>query len=247
MEWSINDVARLACTTSRTLRHYDSLGLLAPSRVGSNGYRYYDEAALARLQRILLLRELGVGLPSIAEILANRGNNGDALRSHLRGLHQQKERLDRQIDSVELTISRMERGEELVAEEMFEGFEHTQYKIEVEHNWGAEAYAQSSRWWNSLTTDGRTDHAREQHSIQDAFTAAHGASLGVDSSTVHEIVKRHFDWITAAWGGASPTSEQFVGIADMYVADERFSVNYGGIDGARYVRDAMIAFAAMLR
>ena len=67
-DWSIQDVARLAGTTSRTLRHYDEIGLLKPSRVGSNGYRYYDGDALLQLQRILLLRELGLGLPAIAEV-----------------------------------------------------------------------------------------------------------------------------------------------------------------------------------
>lgn len=43
MEWSIQDLARIAGTTSRTLRHYGHRGLLEPSRVGRNGYRYYDE------------------------------------------------------------------------------------------------------------------------------------------------------------------------------------------------------------
>ncbi len=51
MDWSIQDIARLAGTTSRTLRHYGDVGLLEPTRIGSNGYRYYDEQALARLQR----------------------------------------------------------------------------------------------------------------------------------------------------------------------------------------------------
>jgi DNA-binding transcriptional MerR regulator len=63
VDWSIQEIARLSGTTSRTLRHYGDIGLLPPSRVGSNGYRYYDEQALARLQRILLLRELGLGFP----------------------------------------------------------------------------------------------------------------------------------------------------------------------------------------
>jgi DNA-binding transcriptional MerR regulator len=78
MEWSIQDIARLAGTTSRTLRHYGDVGLLEPSRVAANGYRYYDAAALARLQRILLLRELGLGLPAIADVLA--GQTDDAHR-----------------------------------------------------------------------------------------------------------------------------------------------------------------------
>ena len=63
MNWSIQELAKLGGTTSRALRHYDEVGLLPPSSVGANGYRYYDERALLRLQRILLLRELGLGLP----------------------------------------------------------------------------------------------------------------------------------------------------------------------------------------
>jgi len=69
-DWSIQEIARLAGTTSRTLRHYDDIGLLPPSRIAANGYRHYDEQALVRLQRILLLRELGLGLPQIAQVLA---------------------------------------------------------------------------------------------------------------------------------------------------------------------------------
>ncbi|MFE7651143.1 MerR family transcriptional regulator [Streptomyces phaeoluteigriseus] len=67
-DWSIQEIARLAGTTSRTLRHYDDIGLLPPSRIAANGYRHYDGEALVRLQRILLLRELGFGLPQIADV-----------------------------------------------------------------------------------------------------------------------------------------------------------------------------------
>jgi len=59
VEWSIQQIARAAGTTTRTLRYYGEVGLLAPSRIGRNGYRFYNEDALVRLQRILLLRELG--------------------------------------------------------------------------------------------------------------------------------------------------------------------------------------------
>ena len=61
MDWSIQEIAKIAGTTSRTLRHYDDIGLLKPTRTGHNGYRYYDAAALVQLQRILLLRQLGDG------------------------------------------------------------------------------------------------------------------------------------------------------------------------------------------
>ena len=85
MEWSIQQIAKLAGTTSRTLRHYDDIGLLAPSSVGGNGYRYYDQAALVRLQRILLLRELGLGLPQIAEVLDREASEEHALEATSRG------------------------------------------------------------------------------------------------------------------------------------------------------------------
>ena len=89
MDWSIQAIAKLAGTTSRTLRHYGDIGLLEPSRVGVNGYRYYDELALRRLQRILLLRELGLGLPAIAEVLAGQQDDVLALHRHLEWLQQE--------------------------------------------------------------------------------------------------------------------------------------------------------------
>uniref|UniRef100_UPI00046258CB MerR family transcriptional regulator n=1 Tax=Arthrobacter sp. TB 26 TaxID=494420 RepID=UPI00046258CB len=79
MEWSVQQIARTAGTTSRTLRHYDDIGLLKPSRTGDNGYRFYDQASLVRLQRILLLRDLGLGLPAIAEVLRREPDAEQAL------------------------------------------------------------------------------------------------------------------------------------------------------------------------
>ena len=44
-EVAIGDVARMAGVTARTLRHYESIGLLLPSSVGANGYRYYGDGS----------------------------------------------------------------------------------------------------------------------------------------------------------------------------------------------------------
>jgi len=103
-EWSIQGVARLAGTTSRTLRYYDDIGLLKPSRVGSKGYRYYDGTALLQLQRILLLRELGLDLPAIAEVFHQQTDAVIALGRHLERLAKEQERLARQMASVRQTI-----------------------------------------------------------------------------------------------------------------------------------------------
>ena len=91
-EWSIQDLAKASGTTSRTLRHYDEIGLLPPTRIGSNGYRYYDEGSLLRLQRILLLRELGLGLPMIGDVLRGQQDTVSALSIHLQFLEEERKR-----------------------------------------------------------------------------------------------------------------------------------------------------------
>ena len=59
MAWSITEVAQMAGVTSRTLRHYDAIGLLAPAYVGTNGYRYYEEPQLLRLQQFCCFASSG--------------------------------------------------------------------------------------------------------------------------------------------------------------------------------------------
>ena len=59
MEYTINKLAKVAGVTTRTLRFYDEIGLLAPARISSNGYRIYGKKEIDRLQYILFYRELG--------------------------------------------------------------------------------------------------------------------------------------------------------------------------------------------
>src|SRR3954463_2535184 len=177
MEWSIQDIARSAGTTSRTLRHYGAVGLLEPSRIGSNGYRYYDEQALVRLQRILLLRELGLGLPAIAEVLEGQRDSVAALETHLELLEGEQRRIGRQIESVRTTLRKLKGGERLMAEEVFDGFDHKQYEEEVTRRWGAEAYRRGDQWWSSLTAEEKQAHQQEQLDIAAGFGTARASGL----------------------------------------------------------------------
>lgn len=244
MEWSIQQLARLSGVTSRTLRHYDDLGLLPPTRVGANGYRHYDQAALVRLQRILLLRELGLGLPAIAEVLDGQTDDVAALTTHRLLLQQERDRVDRLIASVTTTIERLEGGEQLMAEEAFDGFDHTVYKEEVEQRWGADAYARSDRWWRGLGAEGQAAFRAEAGAITTALATAHAAGAPVDDPEVQALIARHYAWVRAGWGGKAPSADAFVGLGEMYVADPRFAKHYGGPEGATYVRDAMRVYAA---
>jgi MerR family transcriptional regulator, thiopeptide resistance regulator len=242
MERGIGEVARLAGTTSRTLRHYQDVGLLMPSRTGSNGYRYYDAAALRRLQRILLLRDLGLGIPAIAEAL-DRADEPSALRAHLSWLRAESQRIARQIGAVEKTIRSIEDEEELMAEEMFDGFDHTRYKDEVEQRWGAEAWAEGDRWWGTLGPQGRQAFGEEHAAVAARWAELHAAGAPADGPEAQANARRHRAWIQAGWQGRAVSPEALVGLAEMYVADQRFAANYGGAEGAGYVRDALTHLA----
>jgi DNA-binding transcriptional MerR regulator len=246
MEWSIVDVARLAGTTSRTLRHYDDVGLLEPSRIGSNGYRYYDETALVRLQRILLLRDLGLGIPAIADVMAGQRDSDQALELHLEWLASEKARLDRQIASVESTLRNLKGGEQLMAENMFDGFDHTQYKDEVEQKWGADAYRRGDAWWRSKSKDERRAYQAQHNAIAADYQKARDAGESAESVGVQSIVARHVDWLNLAAEitGGEIGAQRLVGYGDMYVGDPRFAENYGGLAGAEFVRDAFMYYAA---
>ena len=247
MDWPIQEIARLAGTTSRTLRHYGKVGLLEPTRVGANGYRYYDADALVRLQRILLLRELGLGLPAIAEVLAGQRDDAEALRTHLRWLRSERERVESQISSVETTIGKLERREQLMASEMLDGFDHTAYKEEVTERWGADAYAVGDAWWTSKTAEQKAAFLEEQSVLAADWSDAAARGLDPEGEAAHDLARRQYDWLRGVPGTpgypAGPTREYFVGLGEMYVADERFAANYGGGAGAAFVRDAMSAFA----
>jgi len=264
--YSIQEIAKASGTTSRTLRHYDEIGILKPARVGSNGYRYYDDRALVRLQRVLLLRELGLGLEAIRQVLeaqdaqasnGERAGSAEAriLRSHLELLRQEQQRLAAQLAAVERTVAALETVEDdappsdehrkkgtLMARNIFDGFDHTQYREEVERRWGAEAYRSSDRWWRGLGEEGRAAWRARVQQLNDDWIAAHERGEDPAGETAQELAQRHIDWLRSVPGTPSDVTGYVTGLAEMYVADERFAANYGGADGASFVRDALLSY-----
>ncbi|WP_329033760.1 MerR family transcriptional regulator [Streptomyces sp. NBC_01725] len=242
MEWSIQDIAKKAGTTSRTLRHYGELGLLTPSRVGGNGYRYYDQDALVRLQRILLLRELGLGLPAIARILDGQQDTAAALRTHLSLLEQERDRVGRLIASVRTTLHKTERGEELMAEEILDGFDHTRYEREVTERWGRDAYEKGDHWWRSLSESERKEFMGRHEDIARDWGRARKDGRAPDSQEAQALARRHYEWLSTT---SSVGKSYVIGVTAMYVDDPRFGRNYDKYEegAAVLVRDAMKVYA----
>src|SRR5690554_5738596 len=105
-------LARLTGVTSRTLRHYDRIGLLTPARTGTDGRRHYGRAEMLRLQHILVLRELGTGLDRIGRIVDahDPAVTIAQLRDHHAGLTSERDRFARLAATVARTIDAMEKG-----------------------------------------------------------------------------------------------------------------------------------------
>lgn len=248
MEWTIQELALRAGITSRTLRHYDHVGLLAPSRVGANGYRYYGPAAVARLQRILLMRRLGMGLPAIAEVLADEVDTCDGLRAHIAALEGERDRVDRQIRSVRHTLEALEAGAEPQMDLMLAGF-NDHYKDDVIARWGERAFRVSNDWWHGKTLDQQRAWKKAAEDLVAAWVTAVRAGVSPMSEQAQALAARHVEWLSRIPGtptadGDRERSIQMVkGIGDMYVDDPRFTGMYGDATAARFVRDALREYA----
>ena len=118
----IRDFARLAEVSMPTLRYYDEIGLLRPIQVDpQTGYRFYTMDQLPHLHRILALKELGLGLTQIQEILGE-GVSPSALQGMLRlrqaQLQQQIQTEQEQLVRIEARLRSLEQGSDQPAYEV---------------------------------------------------------------------------------------------------------------------------------
>lgn len=244
MEWSIAQVARLSGVTSRMLRHYDAVGLLVPASTGAGGRRYYGRQELLRLQQILLLRELGLGLNDISRVLAG-SRPQDAvtvLRRHYEHLVSERERLDRLARTVSTTITTLENGGDMAADALFEGFRHNPYEAEARERWGDEVVDESKR---RIAGWSEEDAARVQGTfarVHTGLAALRDQGVEVTDARVQTLIAEHYGVVSMFW---TPDATAYAALGRMYVDDERFSANIGQGDDAlvEYLRDAMAVYA----
>jgi DNA-binding transcriptional MerR regulator len=244
---TINEVARATGITSRTLRHYDAIGLLRPSEVASNGYRLYDTSALIRLQRILALRDLGMSLARIQSVMDKDIPETEALAELEHQLLLESARLNRQIASVRRTLESLMKGEIPMANDMFDGFDHNHYKEEVEERRGTAAWQTSSQWWNDLGEQGQQAYQHRLADLIARWKRAYDDRVSPDSDIAQGLAHEQVEWLRETPGphttGECPLSTYIRNLGEMYVNDPRFAANYGGEQGAMLVRDALNIYA----
>jgi DNA-binding transcriptional MerR regulator len=246
---TVGAVARLAGISVRTLHHYDEIGLLTPSGRSGAGYRRYAEGDLERLQRILFYRELGFGLDDIRTVMTDGSRDASV---HLRRQHamllERIERLKRMAAAVEKAMEARTMGISLTPEERFEvfgDFDPDAHAAEVEERWGdTEPYRESQRRaaryskadWERIKADGAA--------AVDALVAAMRSGKPADSPEAMDGAEAHRRQIDEWFYPCS--HEMQVGLAEMYLADPRFTATYEKIAPglAQYVHDAIVANAA---
>jgi len=249
---TVGAVARLAGITVRTLHHYDEIGLLRPSGRTDAGYRRYAGADLERLQRILFFRELGFGLDQIKDAMTDGAADASG---HLRRQHamllDRIGRLQRLASAVEKALEARTMGINLTPEErleVFGDFDPDAHAAEVEERWGdTDAYRESARRARGYTKADWERIKAEGQAAVDAIVAAMRADRPADSEEAMAAAEAHRAQIDR-WFYPVPY-EMHVGLAEMYLADPRFTGTYEKVAPglAQYLHDAIKANAARSR
>ncbi len=252
MEYTVKKLSMLAGISTRTLRYYDEIGLLKPARTNSSGYRIYGQSELDKLQQILFYKELGLELERIMDILNDPTFDAiAALKTHQKKLIEKRKQLDLLINNVNKTIGAKEGRITMSDKEKFEGFKQklvdeneNKYGNEIRDKYGDEEVNQSNVKLKNMTEEEFeqvTSLAEEIHT-----TLAEAMKLGDPSSEIaQKAADLHKQWLTYYWPTYS--KEAHAGVAQMYVADERFKAYYDrdqkGV--AEFLRDAILIYTGM--
>ncbi len=239
MNMQIKEFAKLTGVTVRTLHYYDEIGLLKPSSVDEqNGYRFYDECCLERMQEILFYRELDFPLKEIQTILSSpEYDKNTALKIQKRLLMLKKERLERLISALDDAM----KGEKIT----MNAFDNSEFEVQ------REKYAAESRkkWGETAAYKEFSEKKRTKEQQNEAFSGMENlisefaeckiGGASPDCEKAQALVKKWQDFITENF--YTCTKEILSGLGEMYAADNRFAANIDRHDDgtAEFMRDAI--------
>lgn len=254
MEYTINQLAKLAGVSARTLRYYDEIELLKPVRINSSGYRIYGAAQVDRLQQILFYKALNVPLDQVASLLKDPAFDAiSALKQHHQALLMRREQLDQLILTVERTIQAKKGDLDMTDSDKFEGFKkqllddnEQQYGQVVRGKYGEEAYEASYKAFKHMTEQEYHQMNQLGEEILESLTALLSDQAAFDpaSKEAQAVAIKHQQWITMAWGKYSP--EAHLGLVEMYTQDPQFTAYYDKSgEGATQLLKASVEYLLM--
>ncbi|MBK7455794.1 MAG: MerR family transcriptional regulator [Anaerolineales bacterium] len=238
--FTVKQLSKMAGVTPRTLHHYDDIGLLKPSRVGDNGYRYYGEESLLKLQQILFYRELDFPLDDIKKIMGRHDFDVlNALQNHKDALLKQVARMNHLLTTVDNTIQHLKGEKNMDPKGLFEGFseeEQEKYALEAEKIYDPETVRESNRKWKGYSAGKKEAIMAEGRQVYEDMIAA--MPKGISSAEVQAIVERWRNHMDYFW---TPDLDQLLGLVNGYNADPRFKANFDKMHPqlAQFMRDAV--------
>jgi DNA-binding transcriptional MerR regulator len=105
----INQLAKKTGLSGRTIRYYESIGVLPQPKRLANGYRVYDESDVDRLRFVIGLRRLDFSLDDITEILAMRDRREAPCRVVLDLLSEKTEQVSQRINELQILEGELHR------------------------------------------------------------------------------------------------------------------------------------------
>lgn len=233
---TVNQVCRATGVSARTLHHYDSIGLLAPTEVTEAGYRLYDEAALERLGQIMLFKELGFPLGEIREILAAPGFDRDlALEQQIGLLKLQKERLE---GIISLAENIRAKGVYTMDFKAFDKEKIENYAAEAKKKWGAtDAYREFSEKTAGYSDGKLALLGGEMMELFREFGALREAAADSASPEAQAQTEKLRGFITEHY--YTCTKQILAGLGQMYAAGGEMTENIDAAGG-----EGTAAFAA---
>jgi MerR family transcriptional regulator, thiopeptide resistance regulator len=246
--YTVKQLSTLAGVTPRTLHHYDQIGLLKPESVGDNGYRYYGEKSMLRLQQILFYRELDLPLDEIKKIMERRDFDVlSALENHRLELRKRIGRLENLIETVDKTILHMKGENTMSPKGLFEGFseeEQERYAKEAENLYDPEIVRESNRKWKGYSVEKKQAIMAEGKQVYlDMIAIMPKGANSLEAQAIVERWRKHMDYF---W---TPELEQLSALATGYVDDPQFRANFDKMHPqlAEFMRDAVRVYVEGLK
>ncbi len=241
---TVKKLSKMAGITPRTLHYYDQIGLLKPSRVGENGYRYYGEEAVLLLQQIMLYRQLDLPLADIQKIMGRRDFDVlSALESHKQELAKRIAQLERLVNTVDNTILHLKGKKEMSQKQLFEAFSEEQqaeYEKEAMQMHDPAVVKASNKKWKSYSAAQKQRIGEEGNAVYEQFLQAiPKGPASPEGQAAVEAWRKHMAYF---W---TPDLDQLLGLADLYNEDPRFKANFDKVDPrlAAFVREAVKVYA----
>ncbi len=243
---TVGTVAALTGISVRTLHHYDHIGLVVPSVRTSAGYRGYTDADLERLHLVLVYRSVGMSLDEIGALLDDPAAD---ILEHLRRQHEllleQADWLQRTIKAVEELMDAHRQGIQLTAQEQIEIFGTTafseEYAAEAEQRWGeTDAWKQSQQRVSQFRKEDWAAIKSESDALLEALAQAKRGGVVPGSAEANELVARHRASIERFYDCGDGMHRC---LAEMYLADERFTRYYDDVEPglAQFLHDIVVA------